>query len=385
MNTQPELIGKFKSHYGSEPAVVACAPGRVEMLGNHTDYNDGFVLSAATDLATCFAASPVKGTMCRLVAGDVMQEARIDSASPARSSEYPWSNYVIGVTAGLKAHAGAASGFNGMFLSNLPLAAGLSSSAALEISAALALSALYQVDLPKLELAKIAQKAEHDFAGVKCGLQDQITSLSGKEDSLVFCDFRTLAVKNVPLDRKVCLVVCNTGIKHTLVESEYNERRQSCEAAASFFASATGHPVAALRDVTWDDWERYSPLMPAIPAKRAAHVIGENGRVMKSTDLLASRRLAEFGELMYQSHESSRVYFENSCPELDFIVDTARSMPEAIGARLSGGGFGGCAVALVEKSAAAKTAAGIADAYQKRFERPCQTSIVRPSAGARMV
>ncbi|MEI6807304.1 MAG: galactokinase [bacterium] len=383
-------VAKFRDQFESVPTVAAFAPGRIEVLGNHTDYNEGFVLSAAINLGICFLAAPVKGKTCRLAAANLAQETQFKANSPAPAQEHPWANYVKGVLAGISARQPVKTGFNGLFLSDIPMAAGLSSSAALEMSAGLALAKLYGMDIPKLELARIGQKAEHEFVGVKCGLMDQITSLSGKEDGLVMTDFRSLEVRDIPLrggtaDEKPCFVVCNTGVKHTLVDSEYNERRTRCEEASLFFKSALSHPVAALRDVSWKEWKDLSPRMDPTAARRAAHIIGENARVVQGAELLAGGRLRKFGELMFESHDSSRKYFENSCPELDFIVETAMAMPSVFGARLSGGGFGGCAIVLTGECTADSTASAVSGAFKNKFESPCTCRTVRPSGGARII
>lgn len=380
-----EALEKFRGHFGSEPTIVAYAPGRIEVLGNHTDYNEGFVLSAAIDLGTFFLASPSEDKICRIVAGDLMEEAAFTIADPTPTSRHPWSDYVRGVFAKFCARSQPSSGFNGLFFSNIPLAAGLSSSAALEVANALALSALYDVDIPKLELARMCQSAEHDFAGVKCGLLDQISSLFGKKNQLIMSDFRSLDISNVPVGCDVFFLLCNTGVKHTLVDSEYNNRRLKCEEATAYFSSSLDRPVSALRDVTWDDWTALSSKMEPTMAKRAAHVIGENARTQKGVALLKDGNLKAFGELMFQSHESSRKYFENSCVELDFVVDTARSLPDILGARLSGAGFGGSAIVLVHPDNVSSVSATLANAYAERFGSPCDVTPVEPADGARVV
>lgn len=389
-NLLKAAAGKFRDHFGSAPAVGAFAPGRIEVLGNHTDYNEGFVLSAAIGPGTCFLASPAKDKACRLVAGDLMREARFSTDELRPSRENSWANYVKGVLAGLLGNKPGQAGFNGLFFSDVPLAAGLSSSAALEMSSGLALSALYGLRIPGLALARIGQNAEHEFVGVKCGLLDQITSLFGKDNCLVMTDFRSLEVRDIPLGcgkdgEKPCFIVCNTGVKHTLVDSEYNERRARCEEASAFFKSVLNHPVAALRDVSWQEWQEFSPRMDSSASSRSAHVIGENTRVLQGAELLAAGKLNKFGKLMFESHDSSRKYFNNSCTELDFIVDTAASMPAVYGARLSGGGFGGCAIVLTVESAAAEAGSAISAAFEKRFSRPCTHMMVRPSRGAQIV
>lgn len=380
-----ELIAKFRNHFGCDPSVVAFAPGRVEVLGNHTDYNEGYVLSAAINYGTFFAIAPAAGTECRLVAGDLMHEVRFDVSAPAPVTEDTWANYCLGVHAGLLELAKFQNGYMGMFLGDIPQGSGLSSSAALETTTALAIAGLYGIELDKLSAAKIGQKAEHTFAGVKCGLLDQISSLYGKENMLVKTDFRSLEVENVPLSDDAVLLICNSNAKHALVDGAYNQRREDCEAATAFFKERLGHPVAALRDVSFAEWEANKDAMPARVASRAAHPIGEDERVIAGSDFLAKGDLKSFGALMFQSHESSRVYFENSCSELDTIVDIAKSTDGVLGARLSGGGFGGSVVALVYKTAASAAAKSIAEAYKASTGLKCDVRQIVCSEGARLV
>jgi len=387
-NKQHNLIRgtrkRFKLLFGRDSAVCAYAPGRIEVLGNHTDYNQGYVLSAAIDMGVVFAAAPAMSGKCRAIAPDMDAKTSWDIDDIQPSARAPWANYVKGVLAGLSARKDIPHGFDCLIAGNLPLGAGLSSSAALEISCGMALSALYGVVISRIELAKLGQAAEHQYAGVKCGLLDQVTSLFGSENKLVMTDFRSLAIKTIPVPETppVCFVVLNTGVKHTLVESEYNDRRESCEKAAAFFRRKLPHPVIALRDVSWREWERLSPAMHPVQAARAAHIIGENERVRKSSRLLKANRIAEFGRLMFESHDSSRRHFANSCDELDFIVDKAATLPGVFGARLTGGGFGGSVLALVEQDQAGTVCRKLTAAYCRRFGRRCEACVTLPSGGA---
>ncbi len=378
-----ELKRRFAARFGRAPECGAYAPGRVEVLGNHTDYNEGYVLSAAMDRGTFFLASSAPDSECRLVAADIPEEVSFPSFAPAPDHRAPWANYVKGVWFKLRERRPVREGFMGMFSGDVPLGAGLSSSAALEMSAGLALGGLMGLDLDPLELARIGQAAEHDFAGVRCGLLDQITSLHGRQGALVMTDFRHLTVRPVPLDAAACLVVCNTGVKHRLVESEYNERRARCEEAARCFAEWLPHPVRSLRDVSTGEWDRWAERLEPITARRAAHVIGENERVLRGAAFLESKRLREFGRLMFASHESSRLLFENSCAELDVLVEAAGKLPAVLGARLSGGGFGGGIVALTTEDAAADVQEQLVEAYRRAFGRSCEAMLVRASSGAR--
>ncbi len=377
---------KFRLHYGVAPSAAAYAPGRVEILGNHTDYNEGFVLSAAIDTGHFFLAAPAPGPDCRLVAGDLMREAGFRLEDPRPVAGAKWASYVMGVAVQLaERDPGRARPFLGLFLGNVPLGSGLSSSAALEVSAGLALAALFGIEVPALDLARIGQAAEHKYVGVRTGLLDQISSLHGKKGALVMSDFRTLEVKNVPLGGDACFLVCNTHAKHSLVDSAYNERREACERATRFFAGRLEHPVRALRDVSPAELARWRGGLDDVTARRASHVIGENDRVLRGAALLAEGRLADFGRLMYESHRSSRFDFENSADELDALVDAAASLPEVLGARLSGGGFGGSAVMLLAPSAVERVRGELVAAYTRRFGKPCDALVIEPSDGARRI
>ena len=383
-----ELVAKFEKLYGERPQVVAYAPGRIEVLGNHTDYNEGFVLSAAIDKGTFFAVSPTADESCSLTAGDLMETANfsIRDVKPAR--EMTWQNYVTGTFNWLfdDDPATAKHGWKAMFLGNIPLGAGLSSSAALEMATALALQALYGTSLDRTALAKVGQKAEHTFAGCPCGLLDQASSMYGKAGALVKSDFRSNTFETVPLGDKVAFMMVKSNAKHALVDGAYASRRQACEDAAKYFAGVLRKGnVTHLRDVTTAEWVLYRSGLSETTAKRAVHPIGEDERVLQGAALLAKGDLKGFGALMYDSHESSRNWFENSCEELDAIVDAAKAIPEVYGARLSGGGFGGSCCLLVDPAAADRIAAAITREYRAKFGDEPTCSLIPPSDGAHLV
>ena len=380
-----ELIKKYRAHFGHEPDVVAYAPGRIEVLGNHTDYNEGFVFSAAINYGTFFAASKSATKSCRLMAGDLMKEVTFETSAIEASKTDTWQNYVKGTLAGLTAVKAVPCGFDGMFLGNIPLGSELSSSAALEMCTGLALSKLYGITVDNVALAKIGQKAEHVYAGCKCGLLDQISSLAGQAGKLVKTDFRSVTYETVELGSDACFLMCNTHAKHALVDGAYNERREACEQAAAHFAKVLRHPVSALRDVSMAEWAIYKRGLSETVANRAAHPIGEDERVLKGAELLAKGDLTGFGLLMFDSHESSRVLFENSCEELDAVVDSAKKIPGVLGARISGGGFGGSAVVLVHPRDAETASAALANAYAAKYGKPCDVSVIKPAAGAQLV
>ena len=383
-----ELVAKFEKLYGERPQVVAYAPGRIEVLGNHTDYNEGFVLSAAIDKGTFFAVSPTADESCSLTAGDLMETANfsIRDVKPAR--EMTWQNYVTGTFNWIfdDEPATAKHGWKAMFLGNIPLGAGLSSSAALEMATALALQALYGTSLDRTALAKVGQKAEHTFAGCPCGLLDQASSMYGKAGALVKSDFRSNTFETVPLGDKVAFMMVKSNAKHALVDGAYASRRQACEDAAKYFAGVLRKGnVTHLRDVTTAEWVLYRSGLSETTAKRAVHPIGEDERVLQGAALLAKGDLKGFGALMYDSHESSRNWFENSCEELDAIVDAAKAIPEVYGARLSGGGFGGSCCLLVDPAAADRIAAAITREYRAKFGDEPTCSLIPPSDGAHLV
>ncbi|MBA4387609.1 MAG: galactokinase, partial [Verrucomicrobia bacterium] len=322
---------------------------------------------------------------CSIHAADVKETAEFRIGDVKASRNMPWSNYVKGVFAKLPKKGRFPHGFNGVFMGNLPLGSGLSSSAALEISAGLALARIYDLRIKPLDLALAAQAAEHDFAGVNCGLLDQISSLHGQKNQLVLTDFRSVKVRNISIGSRVCFLMCNTNVKHALVTSEYNERHARCKKATAAFARLLDHRVKALRDVSWYEWQALSSKLDDVTSRRAAHVIGENKRVLDGLRMLAKSDLAGFGQLMFESHESSRVNFENSCPELDFIVATARTVPGVLGARLSGGGFGGSAVILADPDRTTAIGKAISAAYAAEFGSACDVRKLLPSAGASLL
>ncbi|MGQ9661021.1 MAG: galactokinase [Kiritimatiellia bacterium] len=378
-------LRRFKACFGVDPVTAAYAPGRIEVLGNHTDYNEGFVLSAAIDLGVFFLVAPAADGVCRVVAADLDEDDRFEASAFGPVAGKSWCNYVRGVFNGLRQHARIRYGFQALFNGSVPQGAGLGSSAALEMAAGLALCSLYGIELEPLTLVRIGQNAEHQFVGVRCGLLDQISSLFGRGASLILTDFRTLEVECVPLGSELVFVVCNTNVKHALVDGEYNARRAKCEEAAAFFALVLDHPVRSLRDVSPSEWRQYAPQMDAIAARRAIHVIGENERVREGRSCLLKGDLERFGCLMFESHESSHANFENSCPELDFLVRTAGRLPNVIGARLSGGGFGGSVIVLVRQRDVATVSQRLTVAYREKFGVPCDMRAVVPSDGGRVI
>ena len=337
----------YRDSFGEQPHVVSRAPGRVEVLGNHTDYNEGYVLSCAIDKEIHVAVGPGgPETALELVSSHYPETVRITELAPRGSPA--WVNYPLGVYAelcrqGLKG-AGARIAVHG----NVPLGAGLSSSAALEVATALALCRFYSYEIDPVELARVCQRAENSFAGAQCGLLDQFSSLFGKKDHLLFTDFRTLEHRTIPIP-EVSLGLVISGVTHSLADSGYNDRREECTRAAELLAG--NYPgVRTLRDVSSEQLRRAEEDLGPLLCKRARHVVEENERVVQAMGLLESGDLSGFGRLLFQSHESSRVNYENSCPELDKLVETARRVDGVHGSRLTGGGWGGATTGLAVKS-----------------------------------
>lgn len=373
----------FREHFSYAPLAVSKAPGRLEILGNHTDYNEGFVLSCATGQHTSFAGALNKSGLCRIYDGKMQEEACFAPDDLDNPKKGEWVNYLKGMLSELKKRGFQVRGFDAAINSCVPLSAGMSSSAALEISFGFLLRELFSIEMKKEEWARAGQGVENNYMGVKTGLLDQFSSIFGKENSLIFCDFRRVEVlETVPMSKDYAIVVANTLVKHNLVESDYNLRRESCERARDVIAAACPE-VKALRDVDSSLLASFKDKMDAIDYKRALHVVGEDERVIKGISLLKEGKAEEFGALLFESHESSRYSFENSCPELDALIEIAKSMPDAcVGARLSGGGFGGISIHLVKKEMAELYARRLEMAYNKMTGKECRTILTSIGNGA---
>ena len=319
------------------------APGRAELLGNHTDYNEGYVLALAVDRGTAITGQARSDRQITIHSRELGKSESIALDKLLAEHVAPWSRYFLGVVDQFRRNDLPVEGFEAEITGDLPLGAGLSSSASLENATVLFLTKLFGAKLDPMQMARLSQKAEHDFVGVRCGLLDQIASLMSKSHHATFIDCRTLEIGTVPLDGKVSVIIANSNVKHALVAGEYNQLRSDCEAAAH----ALGVPF--LRDATTEMLKARKCDLADRIYRRALHITGENERVLEGSAALRQGQLARFGELMFQSHESSIINFENSCPELDLLVATARQTPGVLGARLSGGGFGGATINLVEK------------------------------------
>jgi galactokinase len=335
----------------------AYAPGRVELLGNHTDYNEGVVLGAAIDRGLVVSGERRDDGLIA-ISSVSMGRVEIARAKLQPQKKQRWANYALGVASELNSLGIPIGGFSANVDGDLPPGCGLSSSAAFEVASAFFLLKLYERELAPLEIAKVCQRAEHQFVGVQSGLLDQVTSIFGRAGHAVFFDARTEEVRTVPFPPGLALIIAESGSKRELAQGLYNERRKETRAAADLLG------VRALRDISPDELSTRS--LPPRLARRAAHIVGENTRVFSALDSLAAGDGAGFGALMNESHESSRKNFENSNPELDLLVDIARELPGVLGARLTGGGFGGATVTLCERDSASEVVKELTREYPCR-------------------
>ena len=379
------VASEFEKLYGRPPRWIAAAPGRVNIIGEHTDYNDGFVLPMAIEYYSVMAADrPVDGREVITLRSTLEAEAAtIDLTRPVTLAAPKWGNYPRGVVAGFQERGIQPGGLDVLLHSTVPLGSGLSSSAALEVCTATLLEAVTGTTLDPVEKALLCQKAEHDFAGVPCGIMDQFISALGREGHLLLLDCRTRTTELVPMsDPSVALLIINTNVKHELSGGEYAERRAQCEEAARNLG------VESLRDVTAVQLEAGKSKMSETVYRRARHVIGEIGRTVHAAGSVRQSDWPAVGQLMYASHAALRDDYEVSCEELDVVVEIAEAIGEqggVYGCRMTGGGFGGCCVALVKASAVEYISKKIAADYKARTGIAASIFASRPAAGATVV
>lgn len=378
-STAKSLISLFREKFGTECSIFR-APGRVNLIGEHTDYNDGFVMPAAIGFYTWIAASIRQDRMLHAYSDHFKETVQFSLDELGGPPRKHWGDFLRGVAATLQARGYKLSGMNLVVHGEVPLGAGLSSSASLESAIALALSSLSHVEVPRLEVAKLCQQAEHEYVGTRCGIMDQFVVNFGVAGHALMLDCRSLHYELLPMPPDIRLVVCNTMVRHELAAGEYNLRRSDCEEGVRLLRPFL--PVTALRDVTIEDIERAKSVLPAQIVRRCRHVVSENARVLAAADALKSTQPEEFGRLMYKSHASLRDDYEVSCKELDLLVDLASAIPGVYGARMTGGGFGGCTVNLVRAGRAATFQTQIADAYREKTGITPEVYICEPAGAA---
>ncbi|HVC47408.1 MAG TPA: galactokinase [Terracidiphilus sp.] len=380
MHDPSALRALHRSRFQADP-VLFVAPGRVNLIGEHTDYAEGFVMPAAIDFATLAAISPRTDGKIVLYSENNGEECSFDaSAASVRSGQ--WTDYPLGVISILKGEGHTIPGFNLTVWGDVPLGSGLSSSAALEVSTALAVSSLIGVSYPGPVLARLCQRAENEFVGASSGIMDQFISANGEEDHALLLDCRDLSFRLAPIPHSVVLVIANTMVKHSVTGGEYTTRRAEVEEACAVIARHRPE-VRFLRDATLNDLEKWGREMSPNAFKRARHVITENTRTVAAAEALLRHDMAELGRLMAEAHVSYSRDFEASCVEADAMVALARQLPGLIGARLTGGGFGGCTVNLVEIGQAAEFAEALGASYATETGIVPEIHICHASQGAR--
>ena len=382
---QDQVSVAFAERFGCSPRWIVRAPGRVNLIGEHTDYNDGFVLPVAIDRAVWIALAPRDDSRVVVRSLDFDEEAEFslnrllakDGSLNNRGSG--WIEYLAGTAWSLQSAGYELAGWDGLLVGDVPLGAGLSSSAALEVATARAFASAGGLDWDPVEMAKLGQKAENQWVGVNCGIMDQLISAAGRRDHAVLIDCRSLETRPVPFPPGVAVVILDTGTRRGLVDSAYNERRGQCEAAADFFG------VQALRDVERRTLDAKASQLDETVLRRARHVITENDRTLAAVEAMGKGDFETLGQLMIESHVSLRDDFEVSSNALNAMVDSANAHPACVGSRMTGAGFGGCAVAMVESDAADSFSNSVAADYEKQTGHRPILYVCRASSGAEVM
>jgi galactokinase len=376
------LASRFREMYGASPRVFR-APGRVNVIGEHTDYNDGFVMPAAIEFYTWVAAANREDRMVEAYSGHFEEKISLSLDALAGPPRRHWSDFVRGVAATLESAGHKLTGANLFIHGEVPLGAGLSSSASLTVATALALTSLSGITLSRLELVKLCQKAEHEYVGTLCGIMDQFIAGFGAAGHALMLDCRSLEYQLLPIPGDLRLVVCNSMVRHELASGEYNRRRADCETGVKLLQPYLPG-IHTLREVKIADLEAHRQALSPTIYRRCRHVVTENQRVLTAAKALQSGDADRFGHLMYRSHASLRDDYAVSCSELDLLVHLATSSPGVYGARMTGGGFGGCTINLVKTDAAEAFQAHIARTYSEATGIAPEIYICEPAQGAQV-
>ncbi len=379
MSLESTVREVFTAKFGEAPAFIVRAPGRVNLIGEHTDYNDGFVFPMAINRATWIALRPRADKRVLAISLDMDDQREFSLNDLRRPADADWIDYLVGVAWALRERGYALRGWEGVVAGDVPIGAGLSSSAALELVTARAFFEVSDFEWDAAEIALACQAAENNWLGVNCGIMDQMISAAGVEDRALLIDCRSLETTSAPLPANTAVVILDSGTRRGLVDSAYNERRKQCEAAARHFG------VSALRDVDETAFAERAQELDELSRKRARHVVTENERTLRARDAMRSGEAAALGKLMIASHISLRDDFEVSSPALDAIVDCANAEDACYGARMTGAGFGGCAVALARVDSADAFAERVSAAYQSATGNQPTLYITRASRGAETV
>tara|TARA_B110000879_G_scaffold44218_1_gene62483 strand:- start:63 stop:1211 length:1149 start_codon:yes stop_codon:yes gene_type:complete len=374
-----KVKNSFKNQFKTKPLIVF-SPGRINLIGEHTDYNDGFAFPAAINkgIALAISKSALNVSKVYAINKEELYEFTTENIKPLLDGG--WRNYVLGVVAELQNLGKKLGNFNSVFAGNIPGGAGMSSSAALENSFVYGLNDLFELGLTKNEMILVSQKAEHNFAGVKCGIMDQYASMFGVKKSALLLDCRTIESKPYKIDfKEYKLMLINTNVKHDLSESAYNDRREVCEKISSLLQ------ISALRDASKENLDELIGKISDEEYQKALYIINENNRVKQFSEAINKDDIAALGDLLYQSHEGLSTKYKVSCEELDFLVDSAKECPNVLGARMMGGGFGGCTINLVKKHEFKVFKKDIARKFRNKFKKECSVYSVKLSKGTKIV
>jgi galactokinase len=377
------VIEKYKNSFNEDPIVVR-SPGRVNIIGEHTDYNDGFVLPAAIDKYTYIAINKRTDDIIKLISGNYKDEFE-SSLTTLAPTDKGWPNYILGVADQMIKRGYQLKGFNVVIEGDVPIGSGLSSSASVECATAFALNKLFQLNINAIELIQIAQKAEHTFAGVLCGIMDQFISVLGKKDHVIKLDCRSLAYEYEPLDLKgIKIVLLNTNVKHSLASSEYNTRHQQCKEGIKILQQHIPG-INSLRDATIQMLQQYVEPVDKLIFNRCKYVVEENTRLLNACDYLKKGDIKALGKEMFATHEGLSKAYEVSCKELDFLVGLAKNNTDVLGARMMGGGFGGCTINLVKEEGVTSLIARISNDYKYKMNKDITPYIVTTADGASVI
>ena len=374
-NYKHKIEESFLLEFKKKPLVVF-SPGRINLIGEHTDYNNGFVFPAAIDKGIYLGIEATDSHSSKIIALDVNESYTCDINKLDRNVQSSWQNYFLGIIDDLTKKGYRFGQFNVVFSGTIDVGSGLSSSAALENAFVYGLNEVFKLGLTRKEMIFISQAAEHNYVGVKCGIMDQFASMFGKKDSALFLDCKSLeyAVKPLKMDG-ISILVINTNVKHQLSDSAYNKRRASCERVAKHFK------VTSLRDINFNDLWRSKQLLHINDFEKASYILEENKRVVAFKEAMESEDFQEMGRLLYASHEGLRVQYEVSCAELDFLVNYGKDRPWVLGSRMMGGGFGGCTINFIKSEKVKDYGQDISNAYLKQFGKACSLINVKLSDG----
>lgn len=383
MNILEIVEKKFLELFKEEPLIFR-SPGRVNLIGEHTDYNMGFVLPGAIDKAIYFAVSARKDKTCKLFAIDMNDVFEFDIGDFKKSGK-SWPNYLMGVVDQLKKAGYNFNGFNCVFGGDIPIGAGLSSSAAIEAGLTFALDYIYNLGISKLDIVKLAQKSENEFVGVNCGIMDQFINIFGHSGNVLRIDCRSLEYEYFPFDFKnVSIVLFDSRVSHSLASSEYNQRRKECAEGVAVISEKYSH-VSSLRDVSIEMLNEFKSKLDPVIFKRCKYAVEENVRLLNACNALNENDLKKFGTLMYETHDGLSKDYEVSCKELDYLVELTKDNPKVYGSRMMGGGFGGCTINLIENDSIDEIKSLVSKKYKEKFNIDTKIYITKISSGTGII